>query len=228
MRYKAIVYAIKWLAERGIKTAAYMSRVIDALVRDLYNGVIEADEFNTELSDLIENQFRRAFNEGMRNNELDPEKDMTPEWEAEYQRMVTDQYEFIERFSSDIMNGRKYNEDGTIDPSGKNEFMARADLWSNQYESVVNEAEMITADNKDKFEWIMGATENHCETCSALNGIVAWAEEWEEAGFHPQQPPNELLSCGGWRCDCSLEPTDKRRTANALDTLLDIATSGNV
>lgn len=221
MRYKAIVYAIKWLAERGVKTAAYMSRVIDTLVRDLYNGVIESDEFNTELADLIENQFRRAFNEGMRNNELDPIKDMTPEWEAEYQRMVTDQYAFIERFAKDILEGAKSGQ-------SKDEFMARADLWANQYESVVNEAQLITADKKQKYKWTLGATEEHCDTCSRLNGIIAYAEEWEKAGFHPQRPPNELLECGGWRCDCSLEPTDKRRTADALEILLDIATGSNV
>jgi hypothetical protein len=221
MRYKAIVYAIKWLAERGVKTAAYMSRVIDTLVRDLYNGVIESDEFNTELADLIENQFRRAFNEGMRNNGLDPAKDMTDEWEAEYQRMVTAQYEFIERFAKDILEGSEKGQ-------SKDEFMARADLWANQYESVVNEAQLITADKKQKYKWTLGATEEHCSTCSRLNGIIAYAEEWEQAGFHPQRPPNELLECGGWRCDCSLEPTDKRRTADALGILLDIAASGNV
>jgi len=221
MRYKAIVYAIKWLAERGVKTAAYMSRVIDTLVRDLYNGVIESDEFNTELADLIENQFRRAFNEGMRNNGLDPAKDMTDEWEAEYQRMVTAQYEFIERFAKDILEGSEKGQ-------SKDEFMARADLWANQYESVVNEAQLITADKKQKYKWTLGATEEHCSTCSRLNGIIAYAEEWEQAGFHPQRPPNELLECGGWRCDCSLEPTDKRRTADALGILLDIAASVNV
>lgn len=221
MRYKAIVYAIKWLEEHGVKTAAYMSRVIDTLVRDLYNGVIESDEFNTELADLIENQFRRAFNEGMRNNGLDPAKDMTDEWEAEYQRMVTAQYEFIERFAKDILEGSEKGQ-------SKDEFMARADLWANQYESVVNEAQLITADKKQKYKWTLGATEEHCSTCSRLNGIIAYAEEWEQAGFHPQRPPNELLECGGWRCDCSLEPTDKRRTADALGILLDIAASGNV
>lgn len=221
MRYKAIVYAIKWLDFRGVKTTGYMLRVINALVRDLYNGVIESDEFNSEMADLIENQFKRAFNEGMRNNGLDPQKDVIPEWEAEYQRMVTDQYSFIEKFANDILKGKE-NE------SGKDQFLSRADLWANQYESVVNESQMITADNKAKFEWVLGATEEHCGTCSRLNGIVAWAEEWEQAGYHPQRPPNGLLECGGWRCDCSLVPTDKRRTANALTVLLDIATSGNV
>jgi len=220
MKYKAIIYTIKWLEDRGVKTAVFMSRVIDALVRDLYNGVIESDEFQNEMFDLIENQFRRAFNEGMRNNELDPAKDMTDEWEQEYQRMVTDQLQYIEKFASDILEGAK-NE------TGKDQFMSRADLWANQYESVVNEAQMITADNKAKFEWVYGDTD-HCETCAALNGIVAWAEEWEASGFHPQQPQNDLLECGGWKCGCSLNPTDKKRTANALDTLLSIATSGNV
>ncbi len=220
MKYKAIVFSINYLANLGVKTAGYMSRTIDSLVRDLYNGEIDEGEFSDSMASLIENQFRRAFNEGMRNNGLDPEKDITAEFEAEYQRLVTEQYEYIERFAKDIVAGKESGQT-------KDQFMARADLWSNQYESVVNEAKMITADNKEKFEWVMGATEEHCETCAALNGIIAWAEEWDTAGFHPRKPPNDLLECGGWRCDCKLEPTDKRRTSDALGTLLDIASSSN-
>ena len=219
MKYKAIVLTINWLANHGVKTAGYMSRVIDTLVRDLFNDEISESEFIDSLFELIEDQFKRAFNEAMRNNGLDPVADWTPEIEAEYQRLVTDQFEFIERFAADIIAGRG---------GSKDEFMARADLWANQYESVVNEAKLITAYKKQKYKWVLGATEEHCETCSALNGIVAYVEDWEQAGFHPQQPPNELLACGGWRCDCSLEPTDERRSADALGRLLDIATSGNV
>jgi hypothetical protein len=36
------------------------------------------------------------------------------------------------------------------------------------------------------------------------------------------------LTCGGWQCDCTLEPTDKRRSPDAIGTLMDIATAANV
>jgi hypothetical protein len=220
-KYLPIVLTVNYLTNRGYKTTDYMSRTVDSLVRDLYNGDITEGDFQDAMFSLIEVQFQRAFNEGMRNNGLDPVNDMTPEWDAEYQRMVTDQLQYIEQFAKDIVDGKNNGQ-------SKDEFMARADLWANQYQSTVNEAQMITADNKDKFKWTLGATENHCTTCSQLDGIVAWAEEWEQSGFHPQQAPNDLLECGGWRCDCSLEPTDEKRSADALGRLLDIATGGNV
>lgn len=48
-----------------------------------------------------------------------------------------------------------------------------------------------------------------------LNGIVAYAREWNEYGIHPQSPPNDLLECGGWRCQCRLVSTAKRVTPKA-------------
>jgi hypothetical protein len=100
-------------------------------------------------------------------------------------------------------------------------MLARAELWANRYTDTVNIAILTT--KEQKLVWNLGATEEHCETCAALNGIVAWASEWELANVHPQSPPNDLLECGGWKCDCSLEPTEKRRSPKALTTLLDIA-----
>jgi hypothetical protein len=173
------------------------------------------------LAGLLEQQLRRAFNEGMRQNDLDPEKDMTPEWEQIYQDAVVEQYQYIEQFAADIVQG-------ALDDVGVAQFKARSALWANRYNDMVTTAQMATADNKDRFIWKIGATEKHCETCAALNGIVAWAEEWEQSGFHPQGAPNDLLTCGGWLCDCSLESTDQRRSPNALDTLMNIATAGKM
>jgi len=76
--------------------------------------------------------------------------------------------------------------------------------------------------------WVIGETEVSCSTCLALNGIVAYASEWEESGVHPQGPQNGALACGGWNCDCSLDTTNARRTRDALGRIMDIAVSGNV
>jgi len=60
--------------------------------------------------------------------------------------------------------------------------------------------------------WVFDDTAEKCDTCLALNGIVAYAWEWETAGFRPQSPPNALLTCGGWHCECELRHTEKRRS----------------
>jgi hypothetical protein len=205
----------------ALKTYDYFLFALNQSVGDLYNGKITEDDFSGNLADLLEQQLRRAWNEGMRANDLDPATDMTDEWEAIYQEAVLAQYEYIEQFAADIAQGA---EDG----AGSAQFKARAASWANRYNDMVSTSTLETADKKDRLIWEMGATEQHCVTCSSLNGIIAWAEEWEISGFHPQGAQNDLLSCGGWKCDCRLSPTDRRRSPNALDRLLDIATAGSV
>jgi len=78
--------------------------------------------------------------------------------------------------------------------------------------------------------WRLGATEEHCPFCSAFHGLVAYASEWRELGIQPQNAPNPALTgtrhgekgCEGWRCDCSLDDTDQRRSPKVYDTLLNI------
>ena len=202
----------------GIKTENYYIRVLSKGVRDVYNGRASEDELLDIMIRLLDEQMRKAWNEGMRENELDPQTDMTEEWEQILQEIIDNEFSHVEQFIDDIGEARDNGD--PIDP-----LLARADLWAGRYADVVNQAKLETADKEEKFEWKLGATEEHCETCAALNGLVAYASEWQMSGFHPQQPENPMLDCGGWRCDCSLEPTDKRRSPDVLGTLLDLAAS---
>lgn len=202
----------------SVKTEAYYARVLSKGVRDLYNNRTTEDELLDTMIRLLDEQMRRAWNEGMRENDLDPEQDMTLEWELILQDIINNEFDHVGSFISDVVAARDAGE--PISP-----LLARADLWAGRYADVVNRAKLETADKEEKLEWKLGATEEHCDTCAALNGLVAYASEWQMSGFHPQQPDNPLLACHGWRCDCSLEPTDKRRSPDVLGTLLDLATS---
>jgi hypothetical protein len=205
VKYYAIIAAIKWLSERGIKTEGFMNRAIDNLVKDLYNGEITKDQFDGRMFDLVDDQMRRAFNEGMRLNGLDPATDMTDAFRQVYQDKTLSQVEFIDKFSNDIIAGRTSDTGiAAIQP-----YLDRADLWSNQYPAMVNEAKLVTAYPKDRYQWHLGATEEHCSTCAALDGQIHSAQWWFDSGHHPGNPPNPALECGGWRCDCTLEYTDE-------------------
>ena len=201
-RYVAIIVAIKWLASRGVKTEGFMNRAIDKMIKDLYYGEITKDEFDGRMFDLIDDQMRRAFNEGMRKNGLDPVANMTDAWRQIYQDKTLSQVEFIDKFSRDILN----NADQV---AGYDKLLERANMWSNQYPAMVQEAKLTTAYPKDRYVWKLGATEEHCSTCASLDGVIHTAQEWLDLGLHPGQPPNGALECGGWRCDCSLEYTDE-------------------
>jgi hypothetical protein len=193
----------------GIKTADYFNRVINAWVNDLYNHSVSESEFVDRFADLINQQLTRAWNEGMRANGLDPISEMTAEYSAAMQNAIANEFMYVDKFAADIASGN----------FSLAQLQARANLWSNRYNDVKNQAIAETAGGKDRMEWVMGATEKHCDTCHRLNGIVAFAKEWEISGFKPQ---GSMLECGGWNCKCELRPTDKRRSPKALDALLTI------
>jgi hypothetical protein len=192
----------------GLKTYEYYLRTIEGLVRDLYRGDIEEGDFVGTIADLIQAQLTRAWHEGMRENGLEPDE-MEPEWQAILDDIILSEYDYVDNFAADIVAAREEQLDWTP-------LLSRAEIWANRYNDVVNQS--IIATGNQKLIWIFGDTD-HCSTCERLNGIVAWAEEWDEAGVVPQTPPNDNLECGGWRCACTLIPTTARHTRNALDCI---------
>lgn len=200
----------------NVKTQAYYESTLTRLVRTLYGGEIDELQFIQIMENLLEGQLNKAWMEGMAENEL-TEEDMTPEWQAMLDGIIADEKSHIGDFAHEIISASKLTGQ-PVDP-----YLARCSLWANRYEDTRNQAKMATSEPGDKMEWRLGATEQHCTTCASLNGIVATATEWQLSGFHPQSPPNFLLNCQGWKCDCSLEPTDKRHTRNALDKLMELA-----
>jgi hypothetical protein len=205
MNFSAIKNSL-WLLEYcgvvGTKTYAYFLRTLDKAVRELWKGSITESQFVDGLADLLSQQMRRAWNEGMRENGLDPKKDMTPEWEEELQDLIADQFSYVDGYASEIVSASK--KDGvTVDA-----FRARVEMWANNYTSTVNTAQIVTASAKDRFKWVVGPTE-HCGTCAALDGVVATAEKWNELRRRGIEPQGDKLECGGWKCQCRYEPTNE-------------------
>ena len=202
------------LITASCKTYAFFDRKVKQLTRDLYNGKITQDAMVDEMADLVQNQLERAWREGMRNNGLDPEKDMTPEWEQVLQELIADEYEHVDGFAQAIVDARDSAppEDPQKNLAG---LLSRAELWSNRYNEVVSYCMVITRPD-DRFKWVYGDTV-HCRTCEDLNGIVATGKQWQDSGYRPQDPPNEKLDCGGWRCQCRLEYTEDPLTEGGIN-----------
>ena len=209
-----LLNAVRLVVE-ATKTVEYFVMKLSGMVRDLYRGDIEEADFVDGLASLVEDQLTRAWREGMRENDLDPDEDMEPEWQTILDDIILNEYNYVDGFAADIVAAR----DEQLDWGP---LLSRAELWANRYNDVVSQS--VIATGKGKLLWVYGDTD-HCTTCERLNGIVAWTEEWEEAGVRPQSPPNDLLECGGWRCQCTLVPTGNRHTRNALDAILDATKS---
>lgn len=206
------------------KTQEFMLGQIRRLVTSLYNNQIGGD-FIDVMANVISGQLRDAYTQAW---ESYGETTALPDYlSAAYETDVLRQYEHVDQYFRDIIDARL---DGKpIDP-----LIARADLWAQRWtESYNNAIALIESTNGGRMEWVLGATEQHCPLCSRYNGIVAFATEWQALNIAPQNAPNHALTghidgekgCEGWRCDCSLTPTDKRRSPNAYGKLEDILQS---
>jgi hypothetical protein len=213
----------------SIKTLEMFDRQLWSYSLEFFRGEISDDQFESDFIAAIENQLTRAWNEGADEVGVLPEE-MTEEDLGVLQGLIDEEVGYLTGLGVDIIDIKESTE-GMSEKDALDEFRSRfrsrIDIWASKYNEMVNRAK-IHFGNKTKLRWDLGATEKHCETCLALNGIVAYAYEWEQSGIHPGESGSAILACGGWACDCKLTETDERRSPNAFQTLLDIATSGNV
>jgi hypothetical protein len=195
------------------KSFDYFQRHINGLVRGVYSGNI-GGEFIDVFANLISGQITDAYNRAWIG---DGNKLPLPAYlDGALQEFVANQYAYVDDFFRAIVDAR-------INKSGVDGVLVRGQLWANRFKEAENDAmRLIAEENGGKLIWIEGDTVEKCSTCTRLDGLVAYAKEWATAGFHPQGGPNPALECNGWRCQCRLEQTEKRRSPKVLDTLLNI------
>lgn len=202
--------------ETYYKTYDYFLSTLERLVRSVYDGNLSG-EFIDIMASLIYGQLDQAYR-GVWDEEGDGEY---PEYLADsFEEMYLSQFDYVDQYYRDIVDARV--DETPIDP-----LIARAALWASRFTDAQNEARrLIALEGGEKLEWVEGDTLEKCSVCLALDGIVAYASTWNELGVKPQSPPNESLECGGWKCGCKLQVTDKRVTRGSRDKILSIVSKG--
>jgi hypothetical protein len=198
-----------------IKTEDMFERQLRSYCLQLFRGTLGEFAFIDDMTSTIADQLNKAWREGAASVGVD-KSEFTDDDMAEIQSIVSNEYNYVLNLGSDILALRLMG--GTLDEY-RAKFTNRILIWSHRYTDVVNQAKAHFG-GRIKLEWMLGETEEHCATCLAMAGTVAWSKEWDESPIKPQNPPNEHLDCGGWRCDCHLEVTDKRRTYRVKKKLL--------
>lgn len=190
-----------------IKTYDYFLTVLERLIRSVYSGLL-GGEFIDIMANLVQGQLMQAYEQAwLDEGNLLPLPDFLRE---AAEAKILGQFDYVDQFFRDIV-------DAKIDGTSIEPLIARAKLWANRFNEAMNEAKMlIAAELGEKLVWRLGQTEEHCDTCTKLDGVVDYAREWESRGLHPQGAPNSALTCNGWNCDCSLTPTDARRSRGGL------------
>jgi len=180
-----------WI-DAAIKTTSYYDRVMWKAVRDAYNGLLTAYEFEDIMLQQISFQFRRGWLAGLR--ELGAS--MTPEMEAELQDAMVEELTYVQKLMNDITQAAR-------DESGYDQFRDRVRMWAHRYDEMRNRA-LLFAGGNTLLTWEYGATEDHCDDCREYEGTTRAAIEWQKY----KAPQSRELECGGWRCDCRLVPLD--------------------
>jgi hypothetical protein len=159
-----------------------------------------AGNFVSRMKAVVKFGLRDAFDLGGADMGITPE-DYNEQDTALRDEIITEEQSHI----NDLLH---YLDGLANDPKAKlSDADSRLELWKARFDDVRNRAKMILGKDA-KLEWIYGDTE-HCDTCARLNGVVKRASFWQTHGVLPQAPPNPMLQCGGWKCQCSLEPTTK-------------------
>jgi len=205
---------VRWIfhAQGGeYKTYDYFLNNLTRLIQSVYDGNLGGGFIDT-MANLISGQLTQAFEQAWSDEE--GEGGLPDYLSSALEDMILGQYDHVDQFYRDIVDAR-------VDQTPIDPLLARAPLWAQRWIEAYNQAvALITTENGGNLIWQLGETEQHCASCSTLNGIVARASEWEELGVRPQGAPNALLECDGWHCDCSLSATDKRRSPKAYESIM--------
>lgn len=81
---------------------------------------------------------------------------------------------------------------------------SRVEVWAGTLDSVYAQGKLRGAANK-MLTWRLGDTEQHCRTCSKLDGQRHSAKWWQAHDYIPREPGSDTLDCKGYNCDCRLE-----------------------
>ena len=209
---------------------AFKQNTVDSFARSMWKATKDlyanraAFQFGSFMLDLIEQQYGRAWREGMKSLDLSPKDDMTPDAEAILQDAVVAEFEHVQSYANDVVTA-------SYSKAGYDQFRQRVDMWANRYNQIRELAVRTFAETQQRLQWVEGDTIQKCDICVRLDGIVAYAQEWDTLNVHPQNAPNPYLApsngktgCSGWHCDCKLIPTDNRRSPKAFDMIMNIVT----
>jgi len=182
-------------------------------VRGLWRDDLSQEVFIGDVSSLMETRLRQAWFEGAAECAIYPDE-ITPSEQLKLATAIQEQLAFISGFAADIVANSK-DRGGKLTP-----LMTRVDqLWVNRYFQFKNEGQ-ATACSDVKMMWVLGLTEEHCPECIQLHGRVKRGSYWISRGILPRVPGNNYTTCRGYKCWCSLVPTEEPVSRGPLPVLL--------
>lgn len=183
----------------GLKNAVY----------GLWSGKIMYAEYVDIMETAIDFHLHQAWGLALKEFGMSM-ADRTMMEEIALSSAILQEYGYIDGFGEYILDNSKAG--GFL----LRDLMPRMQLWTNRYTDIFNRALAMVGGDR-LMEWVLGPTEEHCETCGSLAGKVKRASQWQdyydETGIRPQAP---ALACKGFKCLCGYAVTDKKPTRGKL------------
>lgn len=145
---------------------------------------------------LIAKYARRAYEDGLKDGGV--EDGMDDEDLADVATYTAQQSAFVTDIGAVLFRG-----DGISDGQAEQ----KPELWFNKSIYPAYERGRLSADKNGLYEWTLGRTEQHCDTCLTLNGQRHRMKEYARRELLPR---SSALACGGWLCDCKLTKSEGR------------------
>lgn len=194
-----------------LKSVSSYRATLRANARALWTGTWDEFEFVSAMTSSILSGLTQAHNEGLASVGA-TSVDVSPDERRQLREVIGNETSQVDSLTDFVLANSKANK-GNLQTC-----FDRLSLWLNRYPQVFDMGALAGAKETDNFIWRVGDAE-HCETCLALNNIVAPKSEWNARGLKPRTPPNPLLECAGWNCQCSLTPTKEPATEGGIPSV---------
>lgn len=165
-------------------------------VRGLWSGALSVAQFRSAMQSALKRHITQAWTEGAAECSVKSDE-LTEEETKALAEFIAGQIDFISGFAGAIREHDKTSK-GKLQP-----LFSRSEMWILRYNDAKERAKSLACGNK-KLEWQVGPTE-HCRDCFGYNGKVYRASVWGDI-----RPQSSCLACGGFRCQCKRQVTDKR------------------
>lgn len=183
--------------EKALETTqAQFETAIGDLFLAAVNGEIDRRRFGVVARGLIASYGRKTYRDGLEAGGADA-SEISDEELAEISQLAIEQSQYVTNVGEAIYKDEK------VSPE---QAAGKPQLWWNKSMMPFYNAGLASADRNGNYEFQLGATEEHCIDCARLNGQVHRLRNWIKSGWMPQ---SSKLSCGGWKCDCRIQKTNR-------------------
>lgn len=168
---------------------------LDAVIGRYKEGKLDKRRFKAAFQDVVRQGLHDAWLAGSMQYDI-AEDEWTDEERAALEEVIDEQIVHVSRFADEIETVKKTGAewDG---------IEYRTGLWASKWE-LAQTMGASYAGSDMKMKWRLGETEEHCLSCDTFDGRVYRFHTWRE---NKALPRSSALKCGGYNCDCGLEPT---------------------